>query len=189
MAQINLAPGAQYVAAARQRRRALYIVIVVVALAAVAAWGGLAFLVQTSERQLEQATMELVAVEGEIARLISESQRITLFERRLVAVSNLLDQHISWGPLLGELEKLLPPPTVLRTLQVENKSDVVAVEGTTPDIDVIAQTLASLTTSANRPTLFSAAHIDSILRQPETDGTGQQTGAHYNFSASLTISE
>lgn len=185
MATINLAPGAQYLAVIRRRRRFLFGTTSVVLLVTVLAWLGAYVYVKSIEGQIAGAQTELQDLETRLAALKPDLDRIALFEGRLTALQVLLENHISWIPLLSEIEKLLPPPTVFASLAVSQESGSVEVSGTAPDIDQIAQALASLTAARQPEQLFTSGQITSVTRAQAAGAEGQPGTIRYGFSAKL----
>jgi len=189
MAQINLAPGTQYAVAARKRRLKMYGLTALVVVIMVAVIGVL-WMWQTSiSQQLEEVEGNLRAVNSEIALASGAAREVELFEGRLNVLDNLLDSHVSWDPLWQELERLLPPPTVLKGVRAGVDERVVKVSGTTTDMDQLAQTLASLKDEEDRQTLFSEAKFGSTSRVEQKGADGELLGASYNFSAELTMKD
>lgn len=186
-ANINLAPASQYAAAARRRQRSLYVLAVVIVAAIVVTWAVLFLVRRSSEAALAAASGELAGVETEIARLAPDAERIELFEGRLSALDTLLDSHISWGPVLGGLERLLPPTVVLTSINVNYDQRTMELRGISPNIDEVAQALASLTASEERPTLFRSVTLNQVQREEERDEQGVVVGVSYTFSAKLTL--
>ena len=184
MATINLAPGTQYLTAIRRRRRFLYGLSAVVIALVVLIWATLFFMNQAAARNLQEAQGELSALERRIAEAGPDVERITLFEQRLAAVDSLLDRHSKYSVALLEIERLLPPPTVLTNLNIDTRLGVADIVGKTPTIDEVAQTLASLATTPGRTTIFKEAELQSILRNEVKTGD-VVTGVEYVFKARL----
>lgn len=185
MATINLAPGTQYLAAARRRRRLLFsgtalLVIVLIIVGVV-----LELLTTAAARQLRLVEEELRGVETEIAALGPDVERITLFEQRLAALDGLLSNHLSWTPFFKDLERLLPAPAVIGKLSVELESGIVAISAVAPNIDDVAQTIASLATSPNRLTIFKEANLHNITRRETPIPDSPQVDVVYSFDLSL----
>lgn len=187
MAEINLAPGTEYLALARRRRQRVFGIAAGIVLLLGGAWGGLFLLQRSSERQQHDLEAQLSATEAEIMRLGEQSGRVKLFEERLTAIAGLLDSHISWDPLLRDLERILPPPTVITRLKVDVASQTVELSGETPDVDAVAQTLASLASTQPRPTIFSLASLHGINRLAQTNPDGQIVNVRYEFTAHFTL--
>jgi Tfp pilus assembly protein PilN len=185
---INLAPGTQHIVALRARRQRLFMAAALIALAAVVIWGGL----YVYQRQLLSSEKEITArvqsVQAEIANLDSDAQRIILFEERLRDLGALLDGHISWNPILADIERLLPPTTTITSMQMDIDSNSIALIGSTPDMDQVALTLASLGNSPGHKTAFTEATINGVSRQEEGSTVeGTLTPLKYNFDAKLTF--
>src|SRR5687768_15477566 len=98
---------------------------------------------QALARSVQEAQGELSALERRIAEAGPDVERITLFEERLAAVDTLLDQHSKYSRALLELERLLPPPTVLTSLSIDTQKAIADIVGRTTSIDEVAQALAS----------------------------------------------
>lgn len=187
MAEINLAPGSEYLGLIRRRRRRAYLLAMLLLGGVAAAWGGLFVFEQRLVEAKRDIARRLSNVEGEITRLGDEAERVTLFEERLTAVDALLTQHIAWDPFLQDLERLLPSPAIVDRLDVSLRDDSIELEGETPDLDAIAQTLASLVSTPGRPTIFSSAVLENIGRLQDTGPTGEVVSVRYQFEAKLTF--
>lgn len=184
---INLAPGTQYIVASRQRRQRLYLLSMVIAALAAIAWAGLAMYKWQAEKKLTAVTGNLQTLEAAISKLDTDAKRIVLFEQRLKNLDQLLDAHISWNPLLAEIERLLPVTTVLTAIGVDSTQTTLTVSGFTPDIDQVAQTLASLIDAPGHKTIFSRALINTITRQEQKNSDGTLGTTRYEFGAELTF--
>lgn len=185
MATINLAPGAQYLASIRRRRRFLIGLTTAIFLVTTLTWLGAYLYVKSIEGNIARAQTELQQLETQLAALKPDLDRIMLFEGRLTTLKTLLDNHISWVPLLAEIEKLLPPPIVLTTVTVQSDTGIVDVIGNAPDVDQIAQTLASLTAARQPAQLFTEGEILSAQRTQVSGSDGQAVGAEYRFTAKV----
>ena len=187
MANINLAPASQYAAAARRRRRGLYVISGVIVVVVISAWVVLLLLNRTSAAQLEDVSQELAAVETEITRLAPDAERIELFERRLQALDGLLNRHVSWEPLLSDLERLLPPSVVLTNVDANQDERTISVVGIAPNIDEVAQVVASLVTREDRPTIFRSAELSQVLLQEEKNEAGEVVNTSYEWRATFRL--
>lgn len=187
MATINLAPGTQYLAGIRRRRRFLFTLSAGIIVVLVLGWGTLEVAARSAEEKLVTHQGELRTLERQIVEAGPDVERVTLFEERLAAVNILLNGHRSYTPLLKELERLLPPATVLTNLTIDSEKATTEVSGTTPNIDDVAQALASLTSSPEHPTVFSTVELQSILRNEIKSGEGAPTTIEYVFKAVLTF--
>ncbi|MDP3997545.1 MAG: PilN domain-containing protein [bacterium] len=187
MAQINLAPGTQYALAARRRRQRLFMLSILVMAVLLIVWGGLFLIERVFKQRLGSDQTALAALETEITRVGPDVSRIQLFEGRVQVLGSLLDNHVNWNPLLQELEKLLPPETVLTSLRAGVDNNTVDISGTTPNIDVVAQTLASLADQPDRPTVFSSGNVKSINRVTDKDEQGNITASYFTFNGTLEI--
>lgn len=187
MAEINLAPGTEYAGVVRhRRRRTLGLATLLIAVVAIV-WGGLFIYQQRLVQEKRDADRRLSAVEAEIARLGDQGKRVTLFENRLVAVDSLLTAHIAWDPFLQDLEKVLPPPALINRLKVSLEDGTIELTGETPDLDVVAQTLASLVSTSARPTIFTSGALQSVKRIEQENPAGEPVSVRYDFSADLTF--
>lgn len=185
MATINLAPGTQYLASVRRRRRMIFSASAIVVLVAGVVWLG-AFLYSSSlAKEITQGQANVSSLDTKIAAVGPDVARIKLFEGRLYSLESLLDTHVVWTPLFADIEKLLPAPIVLTTLNIRGEEGIVEVSANAPDIDQIAQTLASLTAVKNPGALFSSGHISSVRRAEVADASGQAVGTSYQFDAKL----
>lgn len=188
MAQINLAPGSQYIAIVRRRRRMLYVTAGLVAISAIIAGIVLSILVARAEKTEQSLNQELQSVESRIAQASEEVRRIQLFESRLTSVKNLLDNHKTWSAYLQEIERLLPLETILTTIQANHSSETINLVGSTISIDRAAESLASL---QNQPvthtTLFTSGTISNVEQTAQVGPAGEILGQRYNFNISLTL--
>jgi Tfp pilus assembly protein PilN len=187
MTTINLAPGTRYIAVARQQRRRLISIAISLAVILFLIWLTL-FMYQRSLNNRQAAIEEqLRGAETEITKIEPDARRIIRFEQRLKILDSLLSTHITWNPLFQQLEKLLPPGTVLTSIQAGQETGRVTIQGATADIDQIAQTLASLLARENHQTIFTKGLLGNVDRQEQRTSDGQVTGAHYNFTADLSF--
>lgn len=184
---VNLAPGTQYVLAARHRRRRLYALSALILFFLLAVWLGLRFFQSGLAGKASALDTRVRAVEMEIARLNSDSQRIVLFEKRLATLNTLLDQHVSWEPVLADLERLLPANTTLTFFDGSAATGFLEIQGITPDVDAVAVALASLVEVPGHSSVIKKGRIGGIQRQEEQNPEGQVVGSSYSFSAELTF--
>ncbi len=180
-AQINLAPETQYALAARQRRRKLYFISLIIVIIFVAVLGSLLLYKRVLARQLSSLDTDIATLETEIARLGPDVSRVQLFEGRLDAYNELLVGHRKQLSFLLELEKLLPAPTILKEVTFSHSRKVFEVHGSTPNIDLVAQTLASLA-NPGRSNVFTSGDIQVVTREVEKDNTGAVFATNYIFS-------
>jgi Tfp pilus assembly protein PilN len=185
MPQINLAPESQYLLAARRRHRRAYIIASVIVLLAVVAWGSAYAFERRAAGNLDEARQELARIQTEISRLGDASKRVSAFEQRSAALGSLLESHLSWAPLLSELERLLPPSTVLSRFSAKSTSSVVEFSGRAPSLDSVAQAIASLTTRPDRQTMFTRGSVAAARQAGSTGADGQPVESHFDFSGSL----
>lgn len=180
MTQINLAPDAQYIARVRQRKHILYILSGIIVAALIIVWTILMIMAQSLSSKDDSLTEQIGHLDTEIAQSQDKIHRIDLFERRLTAVDQLLQSRFAWSPVLQQLETLLPAPTVLSSIKGE-ADGAISLSGNTPNIDLVSQTMASLTTS----TFFKSGTITKVSRnQPSGEEVAPVT---YSFSAGLSM--
>lgn len=184
---INLAPGTQYITELRQRRQRLFVAAAVIAVAVLVVWVALYLFQRQLESQAGSINDRIRGVESEIAKLDTEAERIILFEKRLEDLDGLLNAHVSWNPLLTDLERLLPPTTTLTGLKVETTKNTMTLTGATPNVDEVASLLASLVSSPERKTVFQKASLTSIARRETKDADGQPVVVSYEFNADLSF--
>lgn len=183
MATLNLVPGNEYLELARRRQRRLLIGAGVGAVVFILIWGVLLGMRASVASNVKETQGRLRAVEAEIAKLDTVAERIRLFEQRIVALSALLDQHVSWGPLLQEIERLMPLNTRLLSVAAQANDGVIEISGLTPNLDELAQTIASLRHSPQHTSLFSEVSLGDVdLRSTEPGAP-----ALYRFTLVLTF--
>jgi len=187
MAQINLAPGTAFIAAARRRQRTLYVISAVSVLALVTIWGSLFLWESRVTQQRDAAAANLQKVKGELTLAGDGVTRIEEFEGRLLALDQLLDKHIELAPIFAEIERLLPSATVLTQIDANITDGKILIKGKTPAVDVVAQTLASMRDTPARATLFASASFSSITREAVRDGDGVEVGTRYVFGAEFKL--
>lgn len=187
VAEINLAPGTEYLGVLQRRRRRVYVWTFLIAIIVAVIWGGLFIYQQQLIQEKRDVDRRLSAVEAEITRLGDQARRVTLFENRLRAVDDLLSEHLSWDPFLQDLERLLPPPAVMNRMEVNVTEAKVELSGETPDLDIISQTLASLVSTPARPTIFTSATLENVNRVQQDSSTGEVVSVRYEFAANLNF--
>lgn len=179
MPSINLAPGTQYVLAARKRQRRLYSISFLIVIVFAAGWmlmyGYLLSLKNTSE----DLALQLTSVNQRIQTLREDAIRVTLFEKRLSDVNTLLNNHVSWDRVFGDIERLLPPETVITSFDVKSNSSTITLQGRGQNIDQVALALASLTNPGGIPSVFTNGDIREVSRQEKEEG------ATYAFTMTL----
>ncbi len=185
MATINLAPGTQFIITARRRRRRLYLMALGIAVIFSLIWLGLVLYARHLQQSLDAVNSQLRQVQLEIAKLEPDASRIRLFERRLQGMDSLLKTHISWEPVLQDLERLLPAESVLTLFDVNKDTGRVSLDGITPNIDQVAVTLASLVNTESRETVFTSGSLQSVKREETAQGEDQPAVVRYVFSAEL----
>ncbi len=185
MPSINLAPGTQYVVAARKRRVRVFAIAGIVAIIfIVIAVGLFAYNQQISS---SQATLndQVRSVELNIAAIGEDTKRVELFENRLKDLDDLLDKHISLEPLFQDIERLLPAGTTLTTLEIDVENATVHMQGTTTDVDQVAQAIASLVDAETHKTVFTSSTFESIQRNEITNE--EAVSIQYTFGLVLTF--
>jgi Tfp pilus assembly protein PilN len=185
MATINLAPDTEFRRAAEKRQRLILFMSAIIVLVVIVSGGGIWLFKVYTERTLARASTNLRAVETEIARLDESAQRVILFEERLKAMDALLNQHVTWDPIVREVERLLPAPAVLQTATFNGRDGMIQITGRTPDLDTVAQTLASLSSQPARTTLFSSAVLRSTKREEQRPEGQTVATVYYTFIADL----
>lgn len=182
MPSINLAPGTEYIIAARKRRQRLYAISFAIIALFVVVYGILFFMKQSLMRTNEALAGNLAIVNQQIDSAKNDVHRVELFERRLGQTQQLLDDHVKWARIYSDLERLLPVNTTLTSFDAGTDVSTVTVQGITPDIDVIAQTVASL---SSKQSVFMNGSVKSVTRQDIKNG--DQIGTSYIFTITLTI--
>ena len=182
---INLAPGTQQIVELRRRRQRLFVISAVVAGITAVAWGIL-FLYHRQLVSQEKTIQEHIdTVQRKISSLDTDAQRIIAFEERLNDLGALLDAHVSWDPLLADFERLLPPATVITSLDASIENKKIALTGVTPDVDQVALTLASLQNSPGHKTVFTNVAVSAINRNDTKAADGSVAATNYGFTAEL----
>ncbi len=183
MPSINLAPGTQYVIAARKRRRRLYgislLIVVVFAVGWMLMYGYVLSLRNTSE----DIQGQLASANQRIQTLREDAKRVALFEKRLVDIRTLLENHISWDRVFGDIERLLPPDTIITGLDARSDNTTLTLQGRTQNIDQVALAVASLTSSAGVPSVFTSGSVKGVVREE------QEGGAIYTFTMTLEFAQ
>lgn len=187
MTQINLAPGTQYIAAARRRRQALYLMSGAMLVVLLVVWLVFFFWQKSVDAKVTAGTADLQKLEVEIKQAGDAVSRIKLFEGRLTALDQLLDNHMSWGGVLGEIERLLPPQTVLTSIDANQLSGIVSVQGRGAAIDLVALTLASFRSTPTHETLFTDVTFTDISRKENLTPEEQALGPQYIFAAEFNL--
>lgn len=186
MPSVNLAPGTQYIIAAQRRRRRLFMWSIILVVALLGVWAALFMYAWQLEQRKTALEDQRRGVQLEIAKLDEGAQRVTLFEKRLASLDNLLDLHISWNVVLQDLERLLPADTVLTGFDVNSETGKLSVQGLTGNIDQVAQTLASLVNTPTHSTVFSGGTLQNIQREEQQQEEGETT-VQYRFSMDLVF--
>lgn len=184
MATINLAPETRFLLEQKKKQRLLFLTAVGIVVVLVLVWSGLLLTRSIVRRNLRNMQAEITAVETKISELDTVAKRIVLFERRSAALQKLLAGRITWDLVLKELERLLPTPTIFNQLTLA-ANGTVEVQGNTPDLDVLAQTIASLKNTPSHPTLFTNSNLKGVSKQ-ETEVVPGQVGG-YQFNAQFTF--
>lgn len=185
MATINLAPETRFLLEQKRKQRLLFFAAAGIVLIVLLLWGGLVVTRSVVRGNVQEVQTELTAVETKISELDAVAKRIVLFERRSAALQKLLAGRISWDAVLKEMERLLPAPTILNRLSL-TATGTVDIEGTTADLDTLAQTFASLKATPTHSTLFENSNLKAASRQETATVPGQAGG--YNFTAQFSFS-
>jgi len=185
MATINLAPETRYVVEQKRQRRVLFAISLGIGLLLALLWGALFATRAIVGGRLTETTNRIATVETEIAQLESVAERITLFEARTAALKQLTKTRLGWDPFLKEIERLLPASAVLTTLSVQGHEGAVQLTGVTPDLDLLAQALASLKDQTGHATLFSEASLRNATQQTAEAAANGLSG--YLFNLKLTF--
>ena len=188
MAQINLAPGSQYILSARRRQRVLYGLTIVLAVITTATGIGLSFAVGQAQERQQAMQQELQSVETQIATASETVKKIQLFEQRLANLDQLLPNHRLWSLHLQEVERLLPPDTILTGLKGSHDTKTLELSGTASNIDSVAVALATLLSQEpGHPTLFKDGTVNTVGRVAQTNPAGEVIGQRYSFAMKLTF--
>lgn len=185
MPSINLAPGTQYIIAARKRRVRLYGTALLVVFVFAAAWAALYAYHQALSKNNEDIETKIKTASAQIETLRSDAIRVSLFEKRLGEVSKLLKTHVHWNAVFADLERLLPPDTVLTNFEAASDAPTISVQGITGQVDHISLAIASLTASDARPSVFASGSIKNIQRQEKKNG--EEASVVYGFTMTLTF--
>lgn len=188
MPSINLAPGTQYIITARKRRMRLYAIAFAIIGIFLLGWLGLYMYVRILTSSSANVQAQVASVDQKIQALRDDATRVSLFEKRLVDVAALLDNHIGWDKVFADLERLLPADTTLTSFDATNGNSTITVQGKTANVDQIALALASLTAGVNHPSIFSKGTVTSIQRQETTNGEGAPVTVVYAFTMTLEFS-
>lgn len=185
MPSVNLAPGTQYIIAAKKRRRRVFAGVWSITALLVLIWLGLFAYQRQLEAQLEQTENKIRDVQSEIARLNEEAQRVEQFEAQLASLGDLLGQHISWDPVLQSIETLTPQSVRLESLTLRADDGQVNMIGTTTDIDQVAQAIASLTRGEGAATLENVEF--GSARRTEVGNEEEGVTVDYDFTLSFSF--
>lgn len=185
MPSINLAPGTQYIIAARKRRVRLYAIAVVIIILFILAWGSLYTYEQSLMKTSDDTQTQINTANAQIQTLHADAVRVALFEKRLVEVKTLLNTHVHWNSVFADLERLLPADTVLTSFDAASDSPTITIQGVTSQMDQVSLAIASLTASDAHPSVFQSGTIKSIQRQEQKNG--DQTTVLYAFTVTLTF--
>lgn len=186
MPSINLAPGTQYIISARKRRVRLYAIAILVVGIFALAWMGL-YAYQASLQKTDEGLQQKIrTADAQIQTLHNEAVRVALFEKRLGEVKNLLDNHVRWNPIFADLERLLPPDTVITSFDATSSSPKITVQGVTAQMDQVSIAVASLTAGGPQPSVFTSGSVKSIQRQ-EKPIEGQAPAVSYLFTLTLAF--
>lgn len=185
MPSINLAPGTQYIIAARKRRVRLYTIAVIILLVFAVVWGVLYTYHASLVLMNDDIEIDIKTTTAQIETLRADAVRVSLFEKRLVEVGQLLAMHVQWGPVFTDLERLLPSDTILTNLDAASETPTITVQGTTAQIDQVSLAIASLTAADAHPSVFTNGSVKNIQRQEQKNE--EQVSAVYTFTITLTF--
>ena len=90
-----------------------------------------------------------------------------------------------WDRIFADVERLLPANTTLTGFDAGTDASVITVQGTTPDVDSIAQALASLSASPSHQSIFTTGAVKAVSKQDRKNG--DQSITSYTFTLTLTI--
>ncbi|MEO6077993.1 MAG: PilN domain-containing protein [Candidatus Andersenbacteria bacterium] len=185
MPSINLAPGTEYIIAARRRRQRLYGISVAVVLLFAIGYGVLFFIQQSLTNQNEALKTDIQALDAKIQSSKTDATRVALFEKRLTETTGLLNAHVKWDQVFTDVERLLPSSVVLTSVEAGTDASIVTISGTTADMDAVAQTIASLSAGQNHDSMFSNGTIKSVSRVEQKNG--DQIVTSYTFTITLNL--
>lgn len=185
MPSINLAPGTQYIIAARKRRLRLYIIAVITAIVFAGAWGALYTYYQSLLKTDAGIQTKIQTANAQIQTLHDDAVRVALFEKRLVEIKTLLDTHVNWSPVFADIERLLPSDTVLTNFDASSNLPSISLQGVTSQIDQVSLAIASLSAGDSHPSVFKSGSIKSIQRQEQKNG--EVVSVAYSFNIVLTF--
>ncbi len=185
MPSINLAPGTEYIIAARRRRQRLYIISIVIVVIFAIGYGILFFVNQSFANQDEALKGNIQTVDAQIQASKTDAIRVSLFEKRLTETKTLLDAHVRWDQVFTDVERLLPANVSLTGIDAGTDATTISIQGATPDMDSVAQAIASLSSGANHASMFSNGEVREVNRVEQKNGDQTTTG--YTFTITLTI--
>ncbi len=188
MPSINLAPGTQYIITARKRRLRLYAITIAIIAIFLLGWFGLYMYVQILNSSSNKVKADIASVNQQIEALREDATRVAFFEKRLTDVSQILSNHVGWEKVFADVERLLPPDTVLTSFEATSGDSTITVQGITQNVDQVALALASLTESANHPSVFSKGTVKTINRQQQVGAEGTPVGV-YTFTMTLEFNK
>jgi Tfp pilus assembly protein PilN len=180
---VNLAPETFFAQAARRRRNIILAIAILIAALLGIAWLTLFWLVRNSTNELTRAEQELAAVEREVERNRPLVDRVSLFEQRLKSFDELLAQHVTWNPMFGDIEKLVPAPVTLEGLNAELKQGTMTLRGSAATVDDIAQMVASLKSRPEKTTMFNNIVVENIVQEDDAETGVRQ----YMFSLTMAF--
>jgi Tfp pilus assembly protein PilN len=182
---INLAPGTEYIIAARKRRTRLYLISVAIVVIFTIAYGVLFFYVQALEQKNTDIQAGISVASADLHKKNDIVIRVAEFEKRLTQTKALLDTHVYWESLFADLERLLPTDTVLTSFEAKSTDTTVSIQGTTPSIDAVAQAMASLSAGPAHASVFKNGIVKSVSRADQKNG--EVTSTRYSFVMTLEV--
>ncbi len=144
MPKINLAQETVRNQLLARRRRLLHVVSISVLLLTLGVYGGAFYLVQQMRERVRVMNENVRVLDGELKKRREDVGEIVAFRKRLQSVRWMLEHHVSWIPLLDELERLLIPQATLLSLEGNIKTTELLAAVRVPTIEAGADLIASL---------------------------------------------
>ncbi len=153
----------------------LYIALGLVVLE-ILVYGFLGFYDQRLKKFTNTYEQDAAGVEFEIGKIQEERLRAISFQSRLKNLETLLDQHLFWSAVFGELEKVTLKQAVYNSLQVDEAEHKFILAGIVPSYTELAKLILGLKTSTYVQ--------DVVLR---SSGLAQATESGYAFNLEVTF--
>ncbi len=130
--------------AVARRRKVMYGFSVLMILVVGATYIALLMMTNNVDQKAIAVNERITNLDAQLKNREPLGKNITAFKSRLVNMQNLLDNHVSWSKILGEVEKLMLPNVRVTSLKagLDTKSFELAV--LTPDVGAAADLLVSL---------------------------------------------